>query len=293
MLNDQQVGAYHRDGFILVEDAVRPDVLARMRKVIDDYIERARFVTKGDDVYDLEDGHTPEQPRVRRLHDAVNRDPVFWELIKDPGIIAPIKQLIGPDIRLYGSKINMKLGGFGSPVEWHQDWAFYPHTNDDLLAVGVMIDDVTPENGPLLVVPGSHRGPIYDHHSDGYFVGAVEEVEKLVDLSAAVPLMGRAGSMTIHHVRALHGSAPNRSDQARRMLFYEIAAADAWPIWTDSTQKKYRDFAHFNQQMIVGQTTVAPRMDAVPVRIPGPYKKANPSGIYEMQKDSKKRYFGR
>ena len=237
MLNDQQVEAYHRDGFVLVEDAVRPDLLARMRRVIDDYIERARFITKGDEVYDLEDGHTPEQPRVRRLHDAVNRDPVFWDAIRDRGVIGPIEQLIGPDIRLYGSKINMKLGGFGSPVEWHQDWAFYPHTNDDLLAIGVMIDDVTLENGPLLVMPGSHRGPLYDHHSDGYFIGAVEDVDNQVDLSAAVPLTGRAGAMTVHHVRTLHGSAPNLSDKARRILFYEIAAADAWPIWTNPLRR--------------------------------------------------------
>jgi len=45
-------------------------------------------------------------------------------------------QLIGPSIYCNGDKLNMKIGGVGSPVEWHQDWAFYPHTNDDLLAVG-------------------------------------------------------------------------------------------------------------------------------------------------------------
>ena len=50
----------------------------------------------------------------------------------------------------------MKSGGFGSPVEWHQDWAFYPHTNDDLLAQA-FIDDMSEENGCLLVVPGSLR----------------------------------------------------------------------------------------------------------------------------------------
>jgi phytanoyl-CoA hydroxylase len=291
MLSRQQVDAYKKDGFILVEDAIRPDLLARMRAVIDGYVERSRSVTKGNDVYDLEDGHSAQAPRVRRLHDAVNRDPLFWEVIRDKGVIGPISQLIGPDIRLYGSKINMKLGGFGSPVEWHQDWAYYPHTNDDLLAIGVMIDDVTPENGPLLVVPGSHRGPLHDHHSDGYFVGAIEGIERKVDLSAAAPLVGRAGSMTVHHVRTVHGSASNRSSIPRRILFYEIAAADAWPIWTESTQKKYRDFAHFNEQMIVGQPTTQPRMTSVPVRIPMPTKKAKPSGLYEIQSEVKEKYF--
>ena len=60
-------------------------------------------------------------------------------------------------------------------MEWHQDWAFYPHSNDDLLAVGVAIDDMTRENGCLMIMPGSHRGKINNHHQDGCFVGAVNE----------------------------------------------------------------------------------------------------------------------
>ena len=64
-------------------------------------------------------------------------------------------QLIGPGIRLNNTKLNLKSGGFGSAVEWHQDLAFYPHTNDDLLAVGVCMDDMMLLNGCLLVIPGS------------------------------------------------------------------------------------------------------------------------------------------
>ena len=61
----------------------------------------------------------------------------------------------------------MKNPGHGSAVEWHQDWAFYPHTNDDLLEVGIALSDMTEENGALLVVPGSHKGKTWDHHQDG------------------------------------------------------------------------------------------------------------------------------
>ena len=43
-------------------------------------------------------------------------------------------------------KINMKSAGFGSPVEWHQDWAFYPHTNQNVLAVGILLDDMNSDN---------------------------------------------------------------------------------------------------------------------------------------------------
>ena len=48
-------------------------------------------------------------------------------------------------------KLNFKLPNKkkGSEVGWHQDWAFYPHTNDDLVTVGIYLDDCTEKNGPL------------------------------------------------------------------------------------------------------------------------------------------------
>ena len=99
-----------------------------------------------------------------------------------------------------------------------------------MLAVGVMLDDAFLENGPLLVVPGSHKGPTWDHHSDGYFCGAMDPTRKEVDFESAVPLTGRAGSMSFHHVRLVHGSAQNVSDKPRRLLLYEYSAGDAFPL---------------------------------------------------------------
>ena len=51
-----------------------------------------------------------------------------------------------------------------------------------------------------------------------------------IDYTAAIPLTGRTGSITVHHVRAVHGSAPNVSDRDRRLLLFQFRAADAWPI---------------------------------------------------------------
>ncbi len=61
---------------------------------------------------------------------------------RHPAIVAVLRDLWGPDIRFDTAKLNLKSAGFGAAVEWHQDWAFYPHTNDDLAAVGVMMDDM-------------------------------------------------------------------------------------------------------------------------------------------------------
>jgi ectoine hydroxylase-related dioxygenase (phytanoyl-CoA dioxygenase family) len=205
-------------------------------------------------------------------------------LFRHPRLVAIVQALLGPGIRLHGSKINLKAPRYGSPVEWHQDWAFYPHTNDDLLAVGVMLDDCTPDNGPLLVVPKSHTGPIYDHHAGGYFCGAVDPSAIQAEIGRAVPLVGSAGSMSFHHVRLLHGSAQNVSDRPRALLLYEYAAADAWPLMGVS------DLAGFNARLVAGPPTIEPRVAPVPVRMPLP-PALHQGSIYENQTDTTRRYF--
>jgi ectoine hydroxylase-related dioxygenase (phytanoyl-CoA dioxygenase family) len=289
-LSAAQIEIYHELGSLVVENAVAPGLLDRLRSVTEEFVARARGTVRSNEVYDLEDSHTPDDPRVRRLKEPVDRDPFFWELVRSAGVIDPVRQLIGSNLRLHGSKLNMKFAQYGAAVEWHQDWAFYPHTNDDLLAVGIMLDDVVMENGPLLVLPGSHRGPIYNHHHQGYFTGAVNLETDRPDLSAAVPLTGKAGSMTVHHVRALHGSALNVSERPRRILFYEIAAADAWPLFSDL--RNYRDYEHFTERMIVGTPTLEPRVVPAPIRMPIPIRR-QPESIYDLQSDAQRRTFSR
>jgi ectoine hydroxylase-related dioxygenase (phytanoyl-CoA dioxygenase family) len=289
MLTRDQIDEYSERGFTIVEGVLDGATLKRARAIIDGIVANARSVTRNDQIYDLEESHTPATPRVRRIKEPVDRDPLFWELLRSDAVIGPVKQLIGPNLRLHGSKLNMKAAGYGAPVEWHQDWAFYPHTNEDILAIGVMLDDVTLENGPLQVIPGSHRGPVFDHQNDGFFVGAIDVAGAGLDVKKAVTLTGGAGSMTIHHVRAVHGSALNLSGRSRRVLFYEIAAADAWPLTT--FLPNYRDFEQFfSERMITGTPTLEPRMASVPIRMPGALRRSSES-IYNLQLASK-RYFG-
>ena len=101
-------------------------------------------------MFDLEPGHTAAHPQLRRLKSPAAEDPVYDRTLRHDTILDIVAQLIGPTIRTNGNKLNMKSAGFGSEVEWHQDWAFYPHTNDDILAVGVALDDMMLENGCLL-----------------------------------------------------------------------------------------------------------------------------------------------
>src|SRR5499433_2572275 len=176
MISDDLVQAYRRDGVIVVPEVLDNEWLVGVRAVLGELLAGAARVTEHTDLYDLEPGHTPENPRVRRIKAPQKVHPIFDEIVRGPVVISILTKLLGPGLRLHGAKLNMKSAQFGSPVEWHQDWAFYPHTNDDLLAIGVLLDDCDLENGPMLVTPGTHKGEaIWNHHGDdGCFAGLVD-----------------------------------------------------------------------------------------------------------------------
>ncbi len=287
MIGEMDVQAYRRDGVIVVPNVLDAAMLARMRLVVADLVAASSQVTEHTSVYDLEPGHTSQSPRVRRIKTPHKVDAVFDDIIRSPAVISILAKLIGPGLRLHGSKLNMKSAHFGSPVEWHQDWAFYPHTNDDILAIGVLLDDTDLSNGPMLVTPGTHKGEVWNHHGeDGHFAGLIDPDTITAEIERAVPCMGAAGSMSFHHVRALHGSALNTSDRPRNLLLYEVAASDAWPL------AGVKDFAEFDSRLLAGGSVTRPRLEQVPVRMPLP-PPIRQGSIYETQSAAKKSYFGR
>tara|TARA_B100001250_G_scaffold235574_2_gene202373 strand:- start:982 stop:1836 length:855 start_codon:yes stop_codon:yes gene_type:complete len=273
VLTDLEIDRYHDQGYIGVENVLSSEEIQGLREVSDQLVEQSRKITGHDDVFDLEPDHTPESPKVRRIKSPITVHPIFDQTIRHSGILDIVAQLIGPNIRTNGNKLNMKLGDVGSAVEWHQDWSFYPHTNDDILAVGVCLDDMTEDNGCLLVVPESQKGPILDHHLDGYFAGAV--TDNSFEDSGANKVELRAGGISIHHVRALHGSLPNTSPNPRRLLLFQYCAGDAWPLMGI-------DWEGYTSSFLRGEPSNQPRVTEVPVRMPLPGSKRMGS-IYETQ----------
>jgi ectoine hydroxylase len=287
-LTPDQIAFYREQGYLLLEGRVPEDTLRAIRAEIDRFTEMARGLTASDDRLDLEDSHRPDAPRLRRVKLPHTQSQVIDSLMRSDAILAPVRDLIGPNLRLQTTKLNMKSAGFGAAVEWHQDWAFYPYTNDDVLAVGVLIDDMTEANGPLMVFPGTHRGPALDHHHDGVFAGAVDLEASGFDLADAVPLMGPAGSISIHHARILHGSALNTSTRDRRIIFYEMMAADAFPIV--GGRGKWEGLEEFDSRMLCGAPTLEPRIVPCPMRVAFPDGPTQGS-IYEVQKAMGRRSF--
>ena len=274
MLSSRQVQSYRDHGYLAVPGVLSAAEVAELQRVTDEMVDASRGVAAHTDVYDLEPGHSAAEPRVRRIKSPDLQHEVYARTLRHPAILDLVEQLIGPGVRYRSTKLNLKSAGYGSPVEWHQDWAFYPHTNDDILAVGVCIDAMSDANGGLLVVPGSHRGPLYDHHQDGWFVGAITGAE--VDSAQVAQLEVPAGGISLHHVRTVHGSVPNRSPRPRRLLLLELCAVDAWPLLD------MPGLEAFDARILRGSATVTPRLEAAPVRIPLPAHERRGS-IYEVQ----------
>jgi ectoine hydroxylase len=280
-LTDAQVQSYHRDGYLAVPGVLDAVQIGALRRVTEAFVERSRSVTKSDALFDLDPRHAAAQPVLRRIKNPADNDPLYrWVAFESP-IPDLVTQLIGPSVRFHHSKLNMKGSLIGAAVEFHQDAAFYPHSNDDVLAVGLLLDDAAADNGAMAVLPGSHRGPIYTHYDgQGRFVGCMrsEDIERL-DTSRAVLLELPAGSIHIHHYRLVHWSAPNTSTRERRLLINSYAAADAVPFTPDTTRSALYG------TLVRGTLPVMARRTAGDMPLPPDFSRGYTS-IYELQSET-------
>ena len=153
---------YFEHGYVGTPSVVSGTWLDRIQSCSQHYVDESRHVNDTDKRFDLEPDHTAEQPRIRRLNSPVDADELFWEFASTGPFVDIAEDLLGPDIKFHHSKLNYKWSGGGEEVKWHQDIQFWPHTNYDVLTVGVYLDDVAADMAPMGVIPGSHQGPLYD-----------------------------------------------------------------------------------------------------------------------------------
>ncbi len=274
MLNAAQVEAYERNGYLAVENVLTLAELEELRRLTDEFVEKSRQVTANDAIFDLEPGHSAASPSLRRIKHPVGKHPTYAKYASHGAILDIVECLLGPNLRYHNNKLNMKNPDDGAAVQWHQDWAFYPHTNDSILEVGIALDDMTEKNGALMVIPGSHQGRVWNHHQDGLFVGAITDPAFRPDDAVSVTV--KAGGITLHHVRMVHGSKPNQSNRPRRVFFIGFYATDAWPLIPGADSLEDLD-----GRIVRGKPTLEPRMEEVPVRLSLPRVKGG--SIYEQQ----------
>ena len=271
---------YFTKGYLSVKCLVDQEWLQRMLVVTDEFIELSRTVDRADGRFDLEADHSAELPRIRRLNAPVELHEEYWRFASVGPFADVAEDLLGPDFKFHHSKLNFKWGGGGEEVKWHQDIQFWPHTNYDVLTIGVYLDDVDDSMAPMGVIPGSHNGPLFDLYGDNdQWVGCLKERDiATLPLSEAVYLAGSAGTITVHNCRMLHGSAANYSNRSRPLLLCAYSAADALPI-TNLTAG-----ASHSEEAIRGEPARWARFDSRPCLLPPDWSKSGGhKSIFEHQ----------
>jgi ectoine hydroxylase-related dioxygenase (phytanoyl-CoA dioxygenase family) len=277
MLSKTQIDQFWRDGYLLVPDAVSPPELAAMRSQIADWVEESRahrepfgpLTIDGRPRFDMGEEHRPDHPALRRVNNPSDVAPSFRQVMEKAAVVDMVADLIGPDVKFHHCKINLKLPGTNTEVGYHQDFAYTPHTNDDLITALIFIDEVTAENGALMVVPGSHQGPLYSLFEDGRFTGSIEAKTAANMKAKQVPAIGPAGSVCLMHTRLCHGSEANRSNRPRGLYICVYSAADAFPLARNP-------MANPNEGIIVrGKPTHFARLMDGPIELPAQPKSAS------------------
>lgn len=273
---------YFENGYLVLEKFIPDEWLERLWTVTNRFIDESRSLTGSNDKFDVEAGHTAENPRLRRLTQPVEHDPLYWEFACKSPLTDLAEDLLGPDLLFHHAKLNFKWSGGGEEVKWHQDIPFWPHTNDSVMTMGLYLEDVDDVMGPLGVIPGSHRGETYDHYnSNDEWVGALSDADhaKADPEKNAVYLPGPAGSVTVHHCRTLHGSRPNmHPTRSRPLLLNAMSSADALPITPNPTPSSH------NRELVRGRPAQYAHMEPYPGRLP-PDWSVGYSSIFALQQE--------
>jgi phytanoyl-CoA hydroxylase len=277
-LSDEQIDQYRNEGFVVVERLFTADDLARVDATIRQMTEQALAGGDFSKVLELEPEPVDGKRVPRRIFNPYDQHETFRALAHDPRLLDKVESLIGGDFNLQHSKLNMKPAKVGSVVEWHQDMAYFPHTNDDLVTALIYLDDATEENGCLQVLP-RHHTHFFDHSGpDGRFAGMI--TESLADFGKPRSLPAPAGSAIFMHCITPHASLPNRSNRPRRTLIYEYRANDAFPIYYG----EMTNLAEARFRMVRGRAARFARFGGPRPLIPNVGKYTS---LYELQSQAK------
>lgn len=279
VLTQAQREAYFSDGYILLERIIPDERIRKLRAVANEFAESSRKVTRSDKVFDLEPDHTPQNPRLRRVSNPDQHHPAIWEYCTQSILGDVVADLVGPDVKFHHSKLNYKWAKGGEEVKWHYDIGFWPHTNYSPLTVGTYLYDCGMEQGPLGVLPRSHRiEPLLSQYNEnGEWTGCLGDADlKKLDLAKAVYLTGPAGSITIHNCRTIHGSPRNMSDLGRPLLLFTLTSADAFPYTVNPIKPEH------DQTLIRGKRAAWAHHDPRPCLLP-PDWSGGYSSIFALQ----------
>ena len=237
ILSSGQIGEFEAIGYTVAPNAVTDAKLAALRDQYAGWLDESRQHGRGygstvdnKPRFDLDSTHSAADPALWRVNNPVEVSSSYYDVMADSAMTDMVTDLIGPDVKFHHSKINTKPPRSDADVKFHQDFTGTPHSNTDVVTAMLFLDDMTPENGCMKLVAGSHREGIHSvWDGDRFTAMAAPEVE--ADCEArAERILGPAGSVCLMSTLTLHGSEPNRSDRPRGLFICVYAAADAVPL---------------------------------------------------------------
>ena len=200
MLCADEIDKYQTDGYVIPDFRLGEDLLDDIRAI------HARLLAKHPEFTDY-------CPAVLAY------DTGFLNIARVPEILDMVEQLIGPDFALWNSSFFAKPARVGTKTPWHQDGEYWPIRPLATCSVWIAVDPATIENGCLRVIPGSHRRRELGEHdfngADGLSLPLEIRADQF-DETTARDIVLDAGRISLHDIYLIHGSEPNRSDNARR-----------------------------------------------------------------------------
>jgi len=197
-LSPSQIEAYERDGVVFPVAVLPPDRTAVLRLAFE--------------TLEASLGGRPEPARWTNLR-------FLWAygLTMEPRVLDSVEALLGSDIIVSGSIILCKHPGHNAYIAWHQDGAYSGADEVPSVSAWIALTDSTPSNGCMRVIPGTHRELLAhrDVPDPANLLRAGRMLAEAVDEDRAVDVVLRAGEMSLHHDRVIHGSRSNCSDDKR------------------------------------------------------------------------------
>jgi ectoine hydroxylase-related dioxygenase (phytanoyl-CoA dioxygenase family) len=287
ILTSAEQEQFWRDGWLFLPDAIDQACLSELRRDFNHWVEESRSHSApyGQTIdarprFDVEPGHNAAKPALRRVNSPTEISSTYYRAMSATRMTNAVADLIGPNVKFHHSKINSKLPGAATAVKWHQDFPFTPHSNDDIVTALLFIDEVTGDNGPLELDPGTHKGEIFSLWKQDVFTAAVSDEIAAASQKRAVRCCGPAGGVCFMHTRVLHGSGPNRSSDPRTLFISVFTAEDAVPLAPNPLPSEHEGL------IVHGRSTGNIRSIAYEMRLP---QKPSVASFFGQQSGAEKK----
>ena len=226
MLNDNQMQQFEEEGFIFVPDLFTPEEIDILKLEIPEI-----FAEERPEVVREKSGGV-----VRTAFATHTYNDVYRRFVSHPRILEPAQQMLGGSVYVHQFKLNGKAAFDGEVWQWHQDYGVW-HRDDDMpepraMNLAVFLDEVNEFNGPLYIVPKSHKAGVleagHDVETTSYPLWTLEQksVAKMVERGGIVAPKGPPGSGFFFHGARVHGAPPNMSPWDRLIVYVSYNRTD-------------------------------------------------------------------